>query len=172
MREALEKAGKRVIIIHYADAVKWILRDFFHWDGVKDEHGRHLLQYVGTDVVRASFPNFWTGIVAGLLKSFEPINEFDVAIIPDARFPNEIEVVASMLTDPICVRIIRTNADGSQWLNPALTAEQHNHPSETSLDCYNFDYILHNDQDIEYLNDGAKAILIDLNLLEGETYDK
>lgn len=171
MKEILEGAGKRVITIHYADAVKWVLREFFQWDGVKDEHGRHLLQYIGTDVVRASFPNFWVGIVAGLLKSFEPVNEFDVAIIPDARFPNEIEVVMDMLPDAVCARIMRKNPDGTDWLNPVLTPEQQVHPSETSLDSYGFDYIIHNDEGLDLLRESAETVLIDLGLIEGEYND-
>ena len=58
MKEELEKKGKRVLIMHYGDAVKWILRDYFNWDGNKDVVGRTLLQRIGTDVVRAKHPNY------------------------------------------------------------------------------------------------------------------
>ena len=37
MKEELEKHGKKVLIIKYGDAVKWVLRDYFNWDGKKDE---------------------------------------------------------------------------------------------------------------------------------------
>ena len=69
MKEVLEKEGNRVIVCHYGDAVKWVIRDYFNWDGQKDERGRSLLQKIGTDVVRASYPNFWVGIIAGLLNT-------------------------------------------------------------------------------------------------------
>lgn len=165
MREALEQRGKRVLLIHYADALKWFLRDFMDWDGKKDEVGRTLLQQVGTDIVRACHPNFWTGIVVGLIQSFEPYNNFDVAIVPDARFPNEIDIALQGIKNCVAVRIERKNEDGTEWINPALTDDQRNHPSETSLDCYGFDYVLHNEGDLEELRAGAEAILKDLYLI-------
>ena len=165
MKEELEKHGKRVLIIHYGDAVKWVLRDYFNWDGQKDIIGRTLLQRVGTDVVRAKFPNFWTGIVVGLLQCFEPYSDFDIALVPDARFPNEIDIALQNLENCIAVRVQRTNADGSEWINPNLTEDQRKHPSETSLDCYAFDYIIHNDEDIELLKESAHTLLEDLKLI-------
>ena len=166
MKVSLEKENKKVLIIHYGDAVKWVLRDYFNWDGNKDVAGRTLLQKVGTDIVRTKYPNFWTGIVAGLISSFE--NEFDVAIVPDARFENEIEIVKEMNPNSVVIRIERKNNDGSDWINPAFTPEQLKHPSETSLDDYGFDYIVHNESNLTELEDSAKAVLTDLNLISGE----
>ena len=165
MKEALEKHGKRVLVIHFGDAVKWVLRDYFNWDGKKDEVGRTLLQRIGTDVVRAKHPNFWTAIVVGLLQAFEPYSDFDVALVPDARFPNEVDIALQELKNCVAVRVIRRNADGSEWINPTLTEDQRNHPSETSLDCYAFDYVIHNDEGLDTLRESAETILKDLNLI-------
>ena len=165
MKEELAKHNKETLIIHYADAVKWICRDFLGWDGKKDEAGRSLLQLVGTDIVRAKHPNFWTAIVVGLIQSFEPYNDFDVAIIPDARFPNEVDISLENLKNSVCVRIERKNSDGTDWINPVLTEEQRNHPSETSLDNYAFDYIVHNDEGLDLLKESARTVLQDLNLI-------
>lgn len=165
MKEELEKHGKKVLIIKYGDAVKWVLRDYFNWDGKKDEVGRTLLQYIGTDVVRAMHPNFWTGIIVGLLQAFEPYNDFDIALVPDARFPNEVDIALQNLKNCIAVRIERRNADGSEWINTTLTEEQRNHPSETSLDCYAFDYVIHNDEGLDTLRESAITILKDLNII-------
>jgi len=166
MKEELAKHGQKALVIHYADAVKWFCRDFLDWDGKKDEVGRTLLQTVGTDIVRARHPNFWTGIVVGLIQAFEPYNDFDVAIIPDARFPNEVDISLENLQNSVSVRIERKNADGSDWINPTLTEEQRNHPSETSLDNYAFDYIIHNDEGLDLLKESAKTILIDLEYIK------
>lgn len=170
MRQRLEQEGLRVLTIHYGDAVKWVLRDYFNWNGQKDEKGRTLLQHIGTDVVRTKYPNYWTNIVAELVSAFE--NEFDIALIPDARFPNEVEIVMNTIPNSICVRIERKNADGTDWANPAFTKEQLQHPSETSLDNYGFDYIIHNDEGLEMLRDSANTLLTDLGLIkEGENND-
>lgn len=165
MKEELEKHGQKALIIHYADAVKWFCREFLDWDGKKDEVGRTLLQMVGTDIVRAKHPNFWVGIVVGLIQAFEPTNNFDVAIIPDARFPNEVNISLENLKNCVSVRIERKNADGTPWINPVLTEDQRNHPSETSLDVFAFDYIVHNDEGLDTLRESAETLLKDLKYI-------
>ena len=164
MKEELAKHGQKALVIHYADAVKWFCRDYLDWDGKKDEVGRTLLQTVGTDIVRSCHPNFWTGIVVGLIQAFEPYKDFDVAIIPDARFPNEVDISLQSLKNCVSVRIERTR-NGEPWINPVLTEEQRNHPSETSLDNFAFDYVVHNDEGLDMLRDSAKTILEDLKFI-------
>ena len=165
MREKLEEKGKRVITIHYGDPVKWVIKDYFNWSGNKDEAGRKLLQTIGTDVVRAVHPNFWVDTIANLLDAFDKADLFDIAIIPDARFENEIEGIIDVLPASITVRIERTNEDGTSWINTTLTETQRKHPSEISLDKYAFDYIIHNDEGLETLKESANSVLIDLQLI-------
>lgn len=162
LKQELEANGKKVIIMHYADALKWILKEYYQWDGNKDEHGRHLLQNLGTDKVRAQQPNYWTGVVVGFLTAIAPYNDFDVAIIPDARFENEVEITMDNLQPAYCIRINRRNADGTPWVNPLLTPEQLTHSSETSLDDYVFDYVILNDEGLELLKESAHTLLEDI----------
>lgn len=171
LKGELDQIGKRSIITHYGDPVKYFAKEYFGWDGIKDEAGRHLLQTLGTEIVRSVFPNYWTGIITGFLDALEAHNELDVAIIADARFENEIEIPYEVLEDVVCVRIERKNEDGSDWVNPILTEEQRNHSSETSLDHYVFDYIVHNEGDLEELHDAAIALIVDLELMKGDTND-
>ena len=44
IRKLLLGYGERVLIIHYADLLKFMCKQLFHWNGEKDERGRHLLQ--------------------------------------------------------------------------------------------------------------------------------
>ena len=164
MKQELEAKGQKVIIMHFADALKWILREYYDWDGQKDDVGRTLLQTVGTDIVRKAHPGYWTGIVVGFLSALEPYNNFDVAIIPDARFENEVNITLQQL-DSVSVRIERKNPDGTPWINPTLTEDQRNHPSETSLDVFAFDYIIHNDEGLDVLRESAHTLLKDLKLI-------
>lgn len=165
MKEELAAHNKKTLIIHYADVLKYFLREYFDWDGQKNLEGRTLLQMVGTDIVRKEIPDYWTNVVVGFIKALEPYNNFDVAIIPDARFENEIDIALQELKNCVAVRIERLNEDGSQWLNPALNNDQHNHASETSLDNYAFDYIIHNDEGLDVLRESAITILKDLKLI-------
>lgn len=143
MDERLTKNGKSVLVIHYADLVKYICSSIFGWDGVKDDYGRSLLQRIGTDVVRKKNPNYWVDFVIEILTFFP--NEWDVVLIPDCRFPNEIARLKEEGFDPIHVRVLRDSYDST------LTAEQQNHSSETALDNYGADYYIFNDKSMDCL---------------------
>lgn len=128
--------GERVLIAHYADLVKYICRTFFGWNGRKDKYGRHLLQYVGTDIVREQSPDFWVDFIIQMLRFFG--NNWDFVIIPDTRFPNEIDRLREAGHSVDHLRIVRENFDSP------LTEEQQHHRSETALDDCRPDHIIHN----------------------------
>lgn len=136
MRKALLGYGQRVLVIHNADLLKFMCKQLFSWDGNKDVHGRTLLQYVGTDVVRNKKPNFWIDFIAEVLELFN--GEWDYVLIPDCRFPNEVDVLKDRGFDVIHVSVMRDNYDNG------LTEEQRSHPSETALDDVTPDVLLHN----------------------------
>ena len=135
--DQLRGMGFRVLVTHYADVPKYVCKAFFGWNGEKDEDGRWLLQHVGTDVVRAQDPNFWVRFVAMIVNFFP--DEWDYVLIPDARFPDEIGIWSTYGFDVKHIRVIRPNFDNG------LTEKQKQHPSETSLDNVEADYVICND---------------------------
>lgn len=143
VKTILEDRGHTVLVAHYADLVKYICRQFFDWNGVKDYEGRALLQYVGTDVVRRQDNNYWVDFIAGILRLFP--EEWEYAVIPDTRFPNEIERMKEMGFDVTSVRVERPQFDNG------LTDEQKSHPSETALDGFRFDFTIENSGSLEEL---------------------
>ena len=148
LKELMEKDGKSVLITHYGDLLKHLCRNLFNWDGKKDEHGRHLLQYVGTDVIRKQDPDYWVKFMHKLLELFK--DEWDYVLIPDTRFPNEIEGMADF--NPKHIRIVRPGFN-------MLTEEQQKHPSETALDNYsNIWEIVANYEPIERLRKTAEGV--------------
>lgn len=126
LQEKLTLDGKRVLQTHYADLLKYICRSFFNWNGEKDEAGRHILQYVGTDVIRKKCPSFWVDFIRSILNFFG--DNWDYVLIPDTRFPNEIEEMKDSGFDVTHLRVVRP-----YFISP-LTEEQQRHPSETALD--------------------------------------
>ena len=48
LKEKLESKNKKVLITHFADLVKYVSKQFFNWNGIKDEQGRTILQRIGT----------------------------------------------------------------------------------------------------------------------------
>lgn len=143
IRDELKERNERVLIAHYADLLKYICRTFFNWNGEKDEFGRHLLQYVGTDVIRKKAPNFWVQFIGSILTYFG--ENWDYVLIPDTRFPNEIDEMKDYGFDVMHIRINRPNFDSP------LTEEQKRHPSETALDNTPPDYYILNDGGLDRL---------------------
>lgn len=165
LKDNLETKGKKVVIMHYADLLKYICTTFLGWDGEKDEKGRSLLQHVGTDIVRNKRPNFWVDFIGDILELFN--DEWDYVIISDARFPNEINRLKERGFDVIHVRVKRIGFENS------LTNEQKNHLSETAMNNYPEDVLLINEslkQLEKEVNSFASALTI-LNKNE-DTYEQ
>lgn len=139
LKEIYEAAGKKVLITHYADLLKYICKTFFNWNGEKDNYGRTLLQSVGTDIVGTKRPAFWVNFIIDILTLFE--NTWDIVIIPDCRYEIEINKMRDNF-DTKVIRIIRPNFDNG------LTEAQKQHASETALDNFNFDYVVNNSGNI------------------------
>ena len=91
---------------------------------------RDFLQKLGTEAIRDSLhENTW---VNATMIDYTAESNW---IITDTRFPNEAEAIKK--AGGIVVRI---NRPGVQPINP--------HPSETSLDDWNFDAVINNDGDV------------------------
>lgn len=131
IRKKLEELGKKVLIIHYADYLKFICKEYFGWNGEKDEAGRTLLQYIGTEKIRNKNTNFHVEVIRLLIEVIG--EDFDYIIIPDTRFPNEIQELIKYGFDVLSLKVIRDDFDSE------LTLEQKKHPSETALNNYHFD---------------------------------
>lgn len=143
IRKSLEDRGERVLVAHYADLVKYICRTFFDWNGEKDEYGRHMLQYVGTDVVREQQPDFWVNFIIQVLRFFG--DNWSYVLIPDTRFPNEVEKLREAGFTVDHLRVQRDHFDSP------LTEEQQKHASETALDETMPDHLIRNSGSLEDL---------------------
>ena len=129
IREYLLHHGYDAYIYHYADPVKMCATNYFGWDGNKDEAGRTLLQHIGTERARAKCENTWTDLAKQIIERV--LYDADFVIIPDCRFPNEIECWNG---EAISIHVERIGFESE------LTDEQKKHASETALDDYFFNY--------------------------------
>lgn len=141
-KEIAESQGKKVLITHYADYLKYICKSWFGWNGEKDDEGRTILQKVGTDLARNNHPDILVNVIVESLWAFG--EEYDYVLIPDCRFPNEIDVMEDNF-DTISLRVTRTDFESD------LTDEQKNHISETALDDHKFDYRIDTISNLDYL---------------------
>lgn len=151
MSKQLTDKGYTVLIAHYSDLVKYVCKTFFNWNGEKDEYGRTLLQIVGTNKIRSKYHDFWVSFIAKILTAFE--NEWDYVLIPDTRFPNEINGLFYYGLETLSLRIERDNFDSG------LSDEQKAHISETALDDFNFDFVIENNGSVEDLENKVNELL-------------
>ena len=148
IKKELEEGKYDVLITHYADLLKYICKTFLNWNGEKDEDGRRLLQYVGTDIIRSRSPDYWVNFILDMLTFFD--GRWDYVLIPDVRFPNEIVKLRENGLDIIHLHINRPHMDN------ILTIEQQNHVSETAILNIKPDFYLLNDGDLHDLETKVK----------------
>ena len=140
----LEEQNYKVMIIHFADVLKFVCRQYFDWDGQKDDYGRSLLQQVGTEMREKNNPNMWVSITEELIRGIG--REFDWVIVPDVRFKKEIDMLTREF-NCISVRVLRQDVDSCGMISVhknRLTDEQRAHKSECDLDDYKFDHFIIN----------------------------
>lgn len=119
---------------------------------------RDFLQKLGTDGLRNGLhDNVWVNALMADYKKIEYGDDeqghYPNWVITDTRFPNEAKAIKEKGGI-----IIRVNRPGVGAINQ--------HPSETSLDDYRFDYIITNDSDIASLTKSIKTILQKTNQYE------
>jgi hypothetical protein len=132
---------------YYIDFPDWVVYDTN--PDMNDPHSplgkqRTLLQFVGTEVYRSRFPNYW---VDRHREAVEKSNA-DYILVPDMRFENEMSYIKQ---HGFAVRVDRPN------LPPAT------HASETALeDVTGWDYILENGGSLERFKERALAVFDDI----------
>lgn len=139
---------------------------------------RELLQKLGTDAIRDNLhTNAWVNALFADYKQIRPNPKvggqqvnwvhpyYPDWIITDTRFPNEAQAIKDR--GGIVIRVNRRFDDieiGDKTfkfnINPAYL-----HPSETSLDDWNFDYVIDNNGSIEELIEKVKTMLEHFKLL-------
>jgi len=142
--------GLRTLTVHHADYLKFICKQYFGWDGNKDEKGRTILQHIGTDIVRGKNPDFWVEVLQKFIEMFQ--DDYDYILIADCRFIGECDSYKEKYKTTT-VKIVRPNFDNG------LTIEQKNHPSETGLNNYSFDVTLTCSSGIENIMSSAETFV-------------
>ena len=107
----------------------------------KPPHVRHMLQQEGTELGRNVYgEDIWVDTLVEWVRVLNETWGQTHFIIPDVRFPNEVEGIQRRGG-----KVIRVTAP-ERNLNAPYGEEARSHISETALDTYNmFDYVLFND---------------------------
>lgn len=120
------------------------------WFEKKTPVTRHILQIVGTDIVRKVSENYWSKMARDNISS----HLAPIVIMTDWRFPSEWDFLDRTM-NCVCVRI-----------NRGIGREKE-HESETALDNFEwFDFIIENNSTLEDLR--IQANLVADYIIEGQ----
>lgn len=128
----------------FKDINKLLIEDENFYEN-KTELTRILLQIYGTEIFRNRVDeNYWVDKLSNEIKN----GKDDYYIITDVRFPNEIDYLKqSLVSDYQRYKIVTIRVERPLERNNII----HEHPSESALDSYNFDYIINNSKSIDEL---------------------
>lgn len=131
------KYNKKGVDLAYAYYLKDYAKRILGWDGKEETKPRDFLQQIGSELIKKHVNKDL--VVNRLLDDIEVFSYFyDVIVISDARFIDEINLVKDRYKDSISINIVRNQEN-------KLTTEERKHDTETSLDNYSgYDYVLKN----------------------------
>lgn len=147
--------NKKVISLAYASYLKMYAKEVLGWDGNEDTKPREFLQQVGVELIKNNIDE--NMLVRRIIEDIKVYSYFyDVIIISDARFPNEIDSIKANFDN---VTVIHLSDRENK-----LTDEEKMHATETSLNNYNnYDYVV-SESNLDDLSNTIEKII-------GETYD-
>jgi hypothetical protein len=142
LKEELEdKFGLKVQRISFGDVLK----------NMTNYPSRNFLQQLGL-ILRATRGDDYL-----IHRAVEKYNGADVIIITDCRFPNEISYFENMPRfTTMTFRVTRITSEG--LYESDLTDKQKNHPSETALDKWKFDFYIQA-TNVDELKEAAQSAL-------------
>jgi len=142
------------LVLHFADYLKYIAKEYMGWNGLKDIEGRTLLQKLGTEKVRMQlkWPLYWVERVCDIIQILE--GDYDYFLIPDLRYINELHYPIAIFPNKVTsIRVKRLNFEND------LTPEQRNHISETELENYSHDYYIQSPSGLDHLEKEVKSFI-------------
>ena len=141
------------IILSYASYLKMYAMNVLGWDG-NDPKPREFLQKLGVELIKNQIDDkFLINRIKEDIKVYSYF--YDVIVISDARFPDEIDLIKDSFDN---VTVIHLKERENK-----LSDTQKKHATEISLDNYhNYDYEI-SKSNLDELKDAVKEIV-------GETY--
>lgn len=153
IQKEYESLGKRVCFIQLMRPLKWLIKDYFGWDGAEETKPRELLQQMGTELIREklNMPNYFIDRLTENILILQ--DYYDIFLVTDVRLPLEIENLKERFSDTISINIERKNYEST------LSVSEQQHYTEVALDNYqNFDYKVINET-TEQLEETVKKIV-------------
>ena len=158
LKEMYELNNKKVIISPFTKYLKKYIEEITGEKIDENNKPRELLQQLGVEIIKEKLGKYDMFINREIDDIDIYSYFFDVIIIPDVRFPKEIEILKDKYQNVVTIKVISS-------LDNNMSLKEKSHITETSLDNYdndNFNYIIFNDN-IDKLNNQIKNIYQSIN---------
>ncbi len=157
LKKLYETDQKRVVISPYTKYLKRYIEEITGKEIDENDKPRELLQQLGVEIIREKLSKRDMFITRQMDDIDIYSYFFDVIIIPDVRFPEEIDRIREKYSNVTVIKVMTS-------LTNSMSLEEKNHITETALDNYSddeFDYVLEND-DLSILEKNVKKIYYDI----------
>lgn len=135
LKESLEALDKKVVISPYTKYLKQYIEDITGEVITEDHKPREMLQKLSSELIKKELGKEDFFIQRQIEDLLVYSYFMDVVIIPDVRFPKEIEVVRKYFSNVVSIGVIRKGFISD------LTEEQKQDVTEIALDGYkDYDY--------------------------------
>ena len=158
LKEMYELNNKKVIISPFTKYLKKYIEEITGEKIDENNKPRELLQQLGVEIIKEKLGKYDMFINREIDDIDIYSYFFDVIIIPDVRFPKEIEILKDKYQNVMTIKVISS-------LDNNMSLKERSHITETSLDNYdndNFNYIIFND-DMDKLSDQINDIYQSIN---------
>lgn len=139
IKEYYEKKNQKVVLSPYTKYLKKFIEEITNEKINEENKPRDLLQQISSKIIKQELgmPNFFINRQIEDLKIYSYF--MDIVIIPDVRFPDEIDIIKNKFPNVISIGVKRNN-----FISP-LTKEEQKDITETLLDNYhNYDFEIEN----------------------------
>lgn len=157
LKKLYETDQKRVVISPYTKYLKRYIEEITGKEIDENDKPRELLQQLGVEIIREKLGKRDMFITRQMDDIDIYSYFFDVIIIPDVRFPKEIDRIREKYSNVTVIKVLTS-------LTNSMSLEEKNHITETALDNYSddeFDYVIEND-DLSILEKNVKKIYYDI----------
>lgn len=137
MHEYMTSIGERSFIFRFGDILKYILKTYYNWNGIKDFYGRNMLQSKADEIKSINGNDFFANFISSVINANKEMYDNSSIIISDWRYINELNYIEKNVEHKsiITVRIVRQHDN-------MLDGKQKEHSSENELDNFDFTFYI------------------------------
>ncbi len=156
IKKYYEKKNKKIINLQYSSYIKEYAKKITNWDGSDETKPRQLLIDLGTNLIRKQIDRYL--FVNRMIEDIKVLSYFfDIITISDARLEEELLIPKEKFKNVKLIKVERPNFENG------LTNDQKKSLTETGLDNFNnYDYIINNNSDLDYLEKIVDKMLEEL----------